>query len=359
MNGAFGVELIQYTGFQTVKESDGDIGRRVYLSVNKFNATSDLHIRRDGIKEVYFTDNNGNVRVVIDSNNNIKKYDYKPFGELYWSSDGSHLREGLEGSIFDPESELQMMGFRIYDTETGRFTTPDLLWSAFPSHTPYHYAYNSPMIWSDPSGLAPEKERDREKLLNIELDWEGDYNVWNEIQYENGRVAMMQYKSYIMDFKEAFKTRFGESSGSRTGASKTYHGVSLRIGITGFVEGINYNYTTHKPTSRGILDVPTTVQDNAISSGETHESVMNAFIGGINDALKADSKFFDNVDSGMLIYPNPATDIINVPFDNYEVYNSFGMLMGNYSSSQLDVSGFPAGAYFVKGDSFIFNFIKD
>ncbi|GAB1372470.1 hypothetical protein MASR1M45_25320 [Candidatus Kapaibacterium sp.] len=158
MNGAFGEELIQYSGFQTVKESDGDIGRRVYLSVNKFNATSDLHIRRDGIKEVYFTDNNGNVRVVIDSNNNIKKYDYKPFGELYWSSDGSHLREGLEGSIFDPESELQMKGVRMYDTETGRFTTPDLLWAAFPSHTPYHYAYNSPMIWSDPSGLAPEKE---------------------------------------------------------------------------------------------------------------------------------------------------------------------------------------------------------
>ncbi len=94
MTGAFGEELIQYTGFQTVKESDGDIGRRVYLSVNKFNATSDLHIRRDGIKEVYFTDNNGNLRVVIDSNNIIKKYDYKPFGELYWSSDGSHLREG-------------------------------------------------------------------------------------------------------------------------------------------------------------------------------------------------------------------------------------------------------------------------
>ncbi|GAB1372460.1 hypothetical protein MASR1M45_25220 [Candidatus Kapaibacterium sp.] len=172
MNGAFGEELIQYSGFQTVKESDGDIGRRVYLSVNKFNATSDLHIRRDGIKEVYFTDNNGNVRVVIDSNNIIKKYDYKPFGELYWSSDGSHLREGLEGSIFDPESELQMKGVRMYDTETGRFTTPDLLWSAFTSHTPYHYAYNSPMIWSDPSGLAPEKERDREKLLNIEIEEE-------------------------------------------------------------------------------------------------------------------------------------------------------------------------------------------
>ncbi|GAB1370426.1 hypothetical protein MASR1M45_04870 [Candidatus Kapaibacterium sp.] len=49
----------------------------------------------------------------------------------------------------NPESELQMKGVRMYDTETGRFTTPDLLWAAFPSHTPYHYAYNSPLIWSN------------------------------------------------------------------------------------------------------------------------------------------------------------------------------------------------------------------
>jgi mRNA-degrading endonuclease YafQ of YafQ-DinJ toxin-antitoxin module len=39
-----------------------------------------------------------------------------------------------------------------------RFTTPDLLWSAFPAQTPYHYAYNSPLTYRDPSGLKPEKE---------------------------------------------------------------------------------------------------------------------------------------------------------------------------------------------------------
>jgi len=76
-------------------------------------------------------------------------------------------RGNFDGSTYDSESDLQMLSFRMYDTQTGRFTTPDLLWSAFPSHTPYHYAYNSPLIWSDPSGLAPEKERDREKLMGI------------------------------------------------------------------------------------------------------------------------------------------------------------------------------------------------
>jgi RHS repeat-associated protein len=55
------------------------------------------------------------------------------------------------------EFDLQMLGFRMYDNETGRFTTPDLLWSAFPTQTPYQYAYNSPLTYRDPSGLAPEK----------------------------------------------------------------------------------------------------------------------------------------------------------------------------------------------------------
>jgi hypothetical protein len=66
MNGAYGEELIQYTGFQTVKGSNGNVGRRVYLSVNKFIATSELHINRDGKKEVNFTDNNGQLRVLLD-----------------------------------------------------------------------------------------------------------------------------------------------------------------------------------------------------------------------------------------------------------------------------------------------------
>jgi hypothetical protein len=46
------------------------------------------------------------------------------------------------------------------------FTTPDLLWSAFPAQTPYHYAYASPLTYRDPTGLAPEKEKEGEELMS-------------------------------------------------------------------------------------------------------------------------------------------------------------------------------------------------
>ena len=34
---------------------------------------------------------------------------------------------------------------------------------SFPAQSPYNYAYNSPMQWKDPSGLAPEKEEKKGK----------------------------------------------------------------------------------------------------------------------------------------------------------------------------------------------------
>jgi len=52
-----------------------------------------------------------------------------------------------------------MLGARMYDNETGRFITCYPLWAAFPAQSPYSYAYNSPLTWRDPSGLAPEKEK--------------------------------------------------------------------------------------------------------------------------------------------------------------------------------------------------------
>ena len=102
---------------------------------------------------------------MVHSAGDRKQFDYKPFGDTLWTSDGGVNREGFDGTIFDNESSLQMLGARMYDNETGRFTTCDPLWAAFQAQSPYSYAYNSPLTWRDPSGLAPEKEKDREKLM--------------------------------------------------------------------------------------------------------------------------------------------------------------------------------------------------
>ena len=54
------------------------------------------------------------------------------------------------------ENTTSEFGFRKYDEETGSFLQPDPLWALFPSQSPYQYGYNSPLNFSDASGLFNE-----------------------------------------------------------------------------------------------------------------------------------------------------------------------------------------------------------
>ena len=90
---------------------------------------------------------------------NYECYDYKPYGELLSSSSGTEKRIGYMGQERNFENSYFAMGARMYDPETGRFLSADPLLELFPGQSPYHYAYNSPIMWKDPSGLSPEKEK--------------------------------------------------------------------------------------------------------------------------------------------------------------------------------------------------------
>jgi RHS repeat-associated protein len=63
------------------------------------------------------------------------------------------------GSHKSKENGYMQMGARLYNAETGRFMSVDPLMEFFTGHSPYHYSYNNPVMFSDPSGLAPEGEK--------------------------------------------------------------------------------------------------------------------------------------------------------------------------------------------------------
>ena len=71
------------------------------------------------------------------------------------------------------------MGARVYDPQIGRFLSVDPLLVAFPSHSPYSYSFNNPISYTDPSGLAPEKEKGGGNKIQIHMfQFEKCYEEW-------------------------------------------------------------------------------------------------------------------------------------------------------------------------------------
>ena len=85
-------------------------------------------------------------------------------------------------------------GVRKYDYETGRFLSVDPLHELMPGQNPYHYAFNSPLNYCDPSGLAPQKEKHSEKLQSVMSDiYRMEREGYNYAQIENSRSAISRY----------------------------------------------------------------------------------------------------------------------------------------------------------------------
>jgi len=80
-------------------------------------------------------------------NSDWQKIDYRPFGEQSWTATEGVVRRGFGGDIFDIESGFIRVGARLYEPETGRFTSVDPLFEVFKRWSPYSYSYNSPLTF--------------------------------------------------------------------------------------------------------------------------------------------------------------------------------------------------------------------
>ncbi|MBX3044632.1 MAG: RHS repeat-associated core domain-containing protein [Ignavibacteriae bacterium] len=308
MTGAFGEEIVQYKGFQTTAEVGMGPERKVYLGAYRYRAGGELLYHHDGTKEVAFTDNNGSVRLVVRQNGtafDTLHFDYKPFGDTLWTSAGTMNRDNFNGSTYDAESDLQMMGFRMYDNETGRFTTPDLLWSAFPAQTPYHYAFNSPLTYRDPTGLAPEKEKEREELQHmITLN---DLIIGNLIYaafISAIKSSSVYSPSAIPDGRRDEVDKLIYISARTASASYSFNGVSISMGFDGKPAGVFFNYTLQITVDKKVLNMPVSIAvdksdgKHLFKIKETMDGYMNNLKASAMKILSADISYFDPMMGG-------------------------------------------------------------
>ncbi len=166
-------------------------GNYVYKNgVLEFFNTSEGYVEKeaDGFKYTYqYHDHLGNIRLSysdrdkdgkidvvrnntdVDGDNDnlheiIQIQDYYPFGlEIEYGAD--HPNSLITGSNEHPykflgkeytESlnlNMYEMDWRQYDPALGRFNVIDALAGSFVENTPYHYGYNNPISFIDPTGL--------------------------------------------------------------------------------------------------------------------------------------------------------------------------------------------------------------
>ncbi|MFC4163933.1 DUF6443 domain-containing protein [Epilithonimonas zeae] len=136
-----------------------------------------------------YTDHLGNVRVSYQDKNGdntispteiIEQNSYYPFGlkqlgfstQIYSPADKYKVK--FSGKEYQDELGLNVYDFgaRNYSAEIGRWFSKDPLASDFENWSPYAYAFNNPINFIDPDGLAPVNSKSNfwESFLNSLVD---------------------------------------------------------------------------------------------------------------------------------------------------------------------------------------------
>lgn len=107
--------------------------------------------------------------------------------------------------------------------EFGRFLAVAPLFEMMPRHTPYHYRFNSLLVYCDPNGLAPKKEKNGEKLQEVQLpEIEEASDFFNFFMKEPSRVF------FTFEESHPWLLKFNGGGGSRTGGnSNGKNGIPL------------------------------------------------------------------------------------------------------------------------------------
>jgi RHS repeat-associated protein len=155
-----------YDGETPIIEMDGSGN---VTAVNTIGANGLLARRSGGTSVSYAFDAQGSVAQRLDSGGNIltnEMFDAYGVGVSDHPASDPFGYLAQEGYYTDRESGLQLLTRRYYDPGAGRFLNRDPLGYAGGINL-YGYAVDSPVVMSDPSGLAPISGMDCEELAQV------------------------------------------------------------------------------------------------------------------------------------------------------------------------------------------------
>jgi len=151
-------------------------------------------------RKYFIKDHLGNVRTTVNRDGNVLGYDdYYPFGLVMpgRSSNSANPNDNYKFTGHERDDEagltLDYMGARYYDPIVPHFTSIDPLADQFPGISPYAYAMNNPLKYTDPTGMAPEeccfetliplvatafaKNKDKSVSINYNMELSGGFQL--------------------------------------------------------------------------------------------------------------------------------------------------------------------------------------
>ncbi|AZA89210.1 RHS repeat-associated core domain [Chryseobacterium nakagawai] len=148
-----------------------------------------------------YKDHLGNVRVSFARNSTgaleiTDSNDYYPFGMNHLKTGNSYFGKGSYKNYKFNNKELQETGMydygaRMYMADIGRWGAVDALAEQMRRHSPYNYAFNNPMRFIDPDGMANfdvvlKGSRTQEALDQLQASVEGQLNLSKD---SNGKIS--------------------------------------------------------------------------------------------------------------------------------------------------------------------------
>jgi RHS repeat-associated protein len=299
-------------GQKLTKNNNGTL--RHYLEGIEYQGTTiDIIQTQEGIArhngnnaysyEYNLTDHLGNVRVSFykhPSTNNLEilqRDDYYAFGKRKVVQGGTnkYLYNGKE--LQEELGEQYDYGARFYDPVIGRWNVVDPLAEEMRRHSPYNYAFNNPVCFIDPDGMAPFG--DYYKLNGDYLGSDGK---------EDNKVYLADAKNDDGTFTNAKElpithSVFQKQASTVYGESSIGYGIESKeemFSIASVHQKNKIAFGANSPMAKKFLN--TSLEDRHGGMQTANAAVINAVTGGKDFSNGADQ--WDGAEQAMVSQAN-------------------------------------------------------